>query len=348
MADNLEQFQQATSNWRDVIKRNQRRTYLVILTYLLIYAGIGLLFDLYLATAHYPYLPLSTLTMALLSFQIMPACTLIALAIAAICVFITLMSYDKLMLMGTEYFEITPNTARSLLERQIYNVVEEVKIAASMSYMPRVFIIEADYMNAFASGFSEKSSMIAITRGLAEKLDRAELQAVLAHELSHIRHMDIRLTLFASVLSNLILMFIDMLFWGSFFGGNRGREESRGRNQLVIIIMVLRYVLPLITLLLMLYLSRTREYMADSGAVELMRDNAPLARALLKIQNDYEAHQLEYQGASQATAHEQVRAQAYIYDPAQAGISASGASSLFSTHPSIFDRLKALGFKQKS
>lgn len=345
MAD-LNNFQHSMSDWREVIRQNQRRTVLVVVTYILIYAAIGLLFDLFSASGIYPDLPLSDLAKMLFSFQIIPVWTLLAGGLAAICIYITFASYDKLMLLGTQYFEITPTSARSLLEQQIYNVVEEMQLAASMPYMPRVFIIEANYMNAFASGFSEKSAMIAITRGLAEKLNRAELQAVLAHELSHIRHMDIRLTLFASVLSNLILMLIDMLFWGALFGGGRDRE-GRARNQLFVIIMILRYVLPLITMLLMLYLSRTREYMADSGAVELMRDNAPLAEALLKIQNDHEAHRDEYQSAYQGTAHEQVRSEAYIYDPSQAGISGLGSSNLFSTHPNLLDRLKALGFKSK-
>lgn len=343
----FQDFQRAQTDWRLVIQRNQRRTFLVIVTYLLIYASIGFLFDLYVASGHYPDLSMSALSSMLFHFQIVPICTLMAIAVAAITIYITFASYDKLMLLGTEYFEITPTTERSVLEQQIYNVVEEMKIAAGMRYMPRVFIIEAGYMNAFASGFSEKSAMIAITRGLAEKLNRSELQAVLAHELSHIRHMDIRLTLFASVLSNLILMMVDMLFWTALFGGNRSQEEGRSRNQLFMIIMLLRYLLPLITILLQLYLSRSREFMADSGAVELMRDNSPLAQALLKIQKDHEDHSDEYQQAYQGTAHEQVRREAYIYDPTQAGIGNFGGG-VFSTHPSILERLKALGFISKS
>lgn len=340
------QHENSTADWRTTIKKNQMRSRLVIATYFLIYAFIGLIFDIYLAAPAYPGMGVPDLFVMLVTFHIFPICTLFALIIAAICIYVTYMSYDKLMLLGTEYFEITPTSARDLLDKQIYNVVEEMKIAAGMAYMPRVFMIEADYMNAFASGFSEKSAMIAITRGLAEKLDRAELQAVLAHELSHIRHLDIKLTLFASVLSNLILMLIDVLFWSMLFGGGRRDGESRGRNQLFMVVMILRYLLPLITVLLSFYLSRTREYMADSGAVELMRDNDPLARALTKIHEDHQAKQQQYAYDYQKTAHEGVRRSAYIYDPSQAGVSPdSSFSDLFSTHPAIKERLKAIGIK---
>jgi heat shock protein HtpX len=252
-----------------------------------------------------------------------------------------------LRLLGTNYREITPEAA-SLQEKQLYNTVEEMKVAAGLHYMPRVFLIEADYMNAFASGYSEKSAMIAITKGLLEKLDRAELQAVMAHELSHIRHLDIKLTLMASVLSNLMLMLIDILFYGVLFSRDRRRDEG-GTNWLVTVIIILRYVLPLITVLLMLFLSRTREYMADAGSAELTRDNEPLARALLKIKNDYDIHQEHYATEYQSTPHEAVRRESYIFDPVTAGFSAKSAlSDTFSTHPSVEKRLAALGFKVKN
>ncbi len=339
-----EKMQTGPADWRKVLRQNTQRTRWVILTFLLIYAFVGLLFDTYFHMGLYPGMPANQVMGLLLSFQVLPVCTLVALAIAAMCVLVTYASYDKLMLLGTEYFEVTPQTARNLLDTQVYNVVEEMRIAAGLRYMPKVFVIEANYMNAFASGFSEKSAMIAITRGLAEKLDRAELQAVLAHELSHIRHLDIKLTLFAAVLSNLILILIDMLFWSMLFGGGRRDERERGGNQLFLIVMVLRYTLPLITMLLSMYLSRTREFMADSGAVELMRDNEPMGRALLKIQQDHVANQAQYTSDYKRTAHEGVRRTAYIYDPAEAGIGVGGSmSDLFSTHPQIKNRLKAIG-----
>ncbi|MCX7123026.1 MAG: zinc metalloprotease HtpX, partial [Gammaproteobacteria bacterium] len=239
-----DQFETGAADWRKVLRQNTQRTRLVILTYLLIYGFVGLLLDTYFHMRLYPGVSVGQMIEMLLTFQVMPTCTLLALAIAAICVVVTYSFYDKLMLLGTEYFEISPQTARTLLDTQVYNVIDEMRIAAGLRFMPKVFMIEADYMNAFASGFSEASAMIAITRGLAEKLDRAELQAVLAHELSHIRHLDIKLTLFAAVLSNLILMLIDMLFWSMLFSGNQRDERDRGGNQLFMIVMVLRYALP--------------------------------------------------------------------------------------------------------
>jgi len=153
--------------------------------------------------------------------------------------------------------------------------------------MPKVYLIEADYMNAFASGYSEKSAMVAITRGLIQKLNRAELQAVMAHELSHVRHMDIKLTLMASVLANLILIVLDIVFYNAIFS-RRSSDENRSGNALLTAIIILRYLLPVINILLLLYLSRTREYMADAGCVQLTRDNQALATALLKINSDHQ------------------------------------------------------------
>ncbi len=271
---------------------------------------------------------------------------LIMLVIALISLLVSYSMYDKLMLLGTEYHEITPTSAQNVREQQLYNVVEEMKVAAGLRFMPKVFIIEADYMNAFASGYSEKSAMVAITRGLMEKLNRDELQAVMAHELSHIRHLDIKLTLTASLLANLSLMVLDIFFYSVMF--SRRSSDSRSRNNLAVIIMILRYTLPIISMLLLLYLSRTRELMADAGSVELMRTNQPLASALLKINDDYTQNKDQYNADYQQTPHENVRREAYIYDPMQAGIeSITSVSDLFSTHPSLEARLAALGIKIK-
>lgn len=344
----LGEYHYSASDWRAVLQKNKRRTNFVIVSFVLIYVALGLLFDLYLYSRHYPQAPLSALLNALLTFKLTPYVTSITTVIALISLWVTFSFHDRLMLLGTDYQEIT-ETQTNLKLKQLYNVVEEMKVAAGLAYIPKIYVIDADYMNAFASGYSEKSAMVAITRGLLEKLDRAELTAVMAHELSHIRHMDIKLTLMASVLANLMVMMVDVLFFSVLFSGDR-RDSDRegGNNALAIVIVILRYLLPFITVLLMLYLSRTREYMADAGCVELMRDNEPLARALLKIQSDHEENQDTYNAAYQATPHEAVRREAYIFDPILAGIeSQRSLGDIFSTHPGIADRLKALGFIAK-
>jgi heat shock protein HtpX len=348
----LSNFTASAADWRKQLQINERRTKVVIGIFIAIYLFVGLLIDLYIHP-ELNTLPFVTAIMQLIDLKVFPAATLIAGAVAAISIFITFMLYDRIVLMGTEYREVNPGSIKSLTEQQLYNIVEELRIAAGLHYTPKVYIINAAYMNAFASGYSEKSALIAITSGLLEKLDRSELQAVIAHELSHIRHHDIKLTLVATVLSNLMLIAIDFLFYNMIFGGEKRRrsndENNGGGNFLVIIIILLRYILPIVTALLMLYLSRTREYMADAGSVELTRDNTPLGRALLKISGDHQENREAYTALYSSTRNEDVRRAAYIFDPGDAGVKIKQSmATMFSTHPSIQDRLKALGFKSKN
>jgi heat shock protein HtpX len=140
-----------------------------------------------------------------------------------------------------------------------------------------------------------------------------------------------------------LLIIVDILFYNMMFSRD---EERRADQRLAAVIMILRFVLPLVTVLLTLYLSRTREYMADSGCVELMRDNTPLARALMKIHQDHLQNAATYSQEYSQTAHEDVRRAAYLYDPVQSGIEPiKSLANLFSTHPSIDERLAALGVR---
>ncbi len=151
-----------------------------------------------------------------------------------------------------------------------------------------------------------------------------------------------RLTLTIAILSNLMLIAIDLLFRGVLYSPKRGRD-----NNLVLIIILLRFLLPIITVLLMLYLSRKRELMADAGSVELLRNNEPLARALIKIDGDHKTNAEVYNKAYTSTPNEQVRHAAYLYDPEEAGISAfKSINDIFSSHPPLAERLKALGIEK--
>ena len=337
----LSDYHATVADWRGELKRNEVKTRWVIATFIAVYVAVGLVVDAFVLQSFYPGAPLGQCFYALLSLQTLPLATLLMIGLAVVSLFVTYAFYDQIMLLGTDSREITPETAQTLQEKQLYHVVEEMKVAAGLQFMPKVFIIEAPYMNAFASGYSEKSAMVAITRGLMERLDRAELQAVMAHELSHIRHHDIKLTLMVAILSNLLLIVIDIMFYAVVF-----KRDRRDDNRLASIIVVMRYVLPLITLILGLYLSRTREYMADSGSVELMRDNEPMARALLKISQDHQAHAEQYAEAYGSTPHEQVRHASYLFDPSDID-PVKSLSSAFDTHPSVEARLNAIGFKSK-
>ena len=338
----LSDYHASAGDWREQLKRNERKTRLVIITFIAVYVGVGLLVDVFILQRFYPRASLAQCFHALVTLQAIPFATLIMAGLAVVSLLVTYAMYDKIMLLGTDSHEITSESARNLQEKQLYNVVEEMKVAAGLQFMPRVYIIEANYMNAFASGYSEKSAMVAITRGLMEKLDRAELQAVMAHELSHIRHHDIKLTLMVAVLSNILLIVIDVLFYAVIF--NRDRRDD---NRLFMVVMVLRYVLPLITVVLALFLSRTREYMADAGSVELMRNNEPMARALLKISQDHQMNAEQYEQDYGQTAHEQVRRASYLFDPSDID-PVKSLNSAFTTHPSVDQRLKALGFNLKN
>lgn len=342
----ISDYHACAGDWREQLKKNERKTRGVIALFFLVYLIVGLIADTFVLQTYYSHtaqthLSLEQCFLALVTLKVVPYATLLMVGFALVSLWITYAFYDRIMLLGTEYHEVTPETAQSLQEKQFYNVVEEMKVASGLQYMPRVFIIEADYMNAFASGYSEKSAMVAITRGLMGKLDRAELQAVMAHELSHIRHHDIKLTLMVAVLSNILLIVVDILFYSVIF-----KRDKREDNRLVMVIVILRYVLPIITVLLTLFLSRTREYMADAGCVELMRDNEPMARALLKISDDHQQHAQQYEQEYGNTAHEQVRQASYLFDPSDID-PVKSLSSSFSTHPSIEQRLAALGFKPK-
>jgi heat shock protein HtpX len=340
---NLTDFDASAGNWREQLRRNERRTRGVIAVFILLFLGVGLIVDVFVLQSMHKGATLGQCFYALATLNKFPFATAIMAGLAAISLVITFSMHNTIMLLGTDSHEVTPETATSLEEKQLYNVVEEMKVAAGLKFMPKVFIIDADYMNAFASGYSEKSAMVAITRGLMQKLTRAELQAVMAHELSHIRHHDIKLTLTVAVLSNILLIAIDMIFYSMLYGD---RGDRRQDNRLFVVILVLRFLLPVITVVLALFLSRTREYMADAGCVELMRDNDPMARALLKISQDHEEHADQYAKAYSQTAHEQVRNASYLFDPSNLD-AVKSLSSAFSTHPSIEDRLNAMGFKRR-
>lgn len=301
-----------------VIRENQTKTQLVLALYVAIFLFIGLLVDVVRINAP----SLQEGLYALIFFHIIPLVTLGMGALALGAIGVTILYFKRIMLSGSEYKELLPSDrSLSRQESDLVQILQEVVRESNTPFTPKLYLMEAPYMNAFASGWSEQNSLIAVTTALMQKLDRDELKAVVAHELSHIRHGDIRLTLVVGVLSNIMLLAANYAVY-MFMGNSRDKGAQSART----ILLVLQFILPLITMFLQTFLSRSREYMADSGAAYIMKDNRPMIRALQKISTNYAQSDF-----SEVDANPTRRA-AYLFDPKEA----------FSTHPTIENRIKAL------
>ncbi|MDQ3941900.1 MAG: zinc metalloprotease HtpX [Actinomycetota bacterium] len=234
---------------------------------------------------------------------------------------------DRMVLAASRAKEITHDQAPVL-----FNVVEEMAIAAGLP-MPKVYIIEDSAPNAFATGRDPEHAKIAVTSGLLEKLNRDELQGVVAHEMSHVGNFDIRYAMLVGVLVGTTVLISDFFLRGLWFGGGRRMGGGRGgQAQLIMIIIALALAIlaPIFARLLQLSISRQREYLADATAVQLTRNPKGLADALQKISGDREVLEV----ANRATAH------LYIVNPVKKF--EKRAKGLFSTHPPIEERIQIL------
>jgi len=210
---------------------------------------------------------------------------------------------------------------------QLFNVVEELAIAAGLP-MPQVYIIEDSAPNAFATGRDPEHASVAITTGLLDKLDRDELQGVMAHELSHVQNRDILFAMMAGVMVGSIVMLSDFFLRSIFWGGGRKRSRNdKGGGPMILVALVLAIIAPIFARLLQLAVSRQREYLADASAVKLTRFPDGLARALEKISGDREV----LEAANRATQH------LYIVNPIKPF--EKRAKGLMSTHPPIEERV---------
>lgn len=221
---------------------------------------------------------------------------------------------------------------------QLYNVVEEMKIAAGVPYFPKIYIIDDPAPNAFATGVKPENSAIAVTSGLLSTLNRYELQGVVAHEMSHIINRDILLMTFAGMMLGAITLMSEVFFRGMYFGsGSRYRSRSSSKSssgQAQVVIMILAMVLailgPILAQLFYFAISRKREYLADASAARLTRYPEGLASALEKIANS--TYTLR-------TANK-VTAPMYIVNPLKK--EGMKLADLTSTHPPISERIKIL------
>src|SRR5918996_3191143 len=218
--------------------------------------------------------------------------------------------------------------------RQLVNVVTEMSLAGGLP-MPKVYVIDDTAPNAFATGRDPKHASVAATTGLLQKMDREELQGVMAHEMSHVGNYDIRFTLLVGVLVGSIALLADWFLRFTFWGGGRrnGDRDGGGGGAAAILFavaLILAILAPLIGRIVQAAVSRSRESLADVSAVELTRNPIGLARALRTISDDAEVLEV----ANRATQH------LYIVNPIKSF--EERAKSLWDTHPPIGERIRAL------
>jgi heat shock protein HtpX len=295
------------------ISRNKRRTVLLVLFMVALFAGVGYALGFLLANAG-----------------------LVGLAIGFVVVFLmSIASYrwgDRLVLSSARAKEVTAEE-----QPRLHNIVEGLSIAAGIP-KPRVYVVPENAPNAFATGRDPEHSSVAVTQGLLDTMNRVELEGVIAHELSHVVDRDILLgTVIATLVGVIVLVAEVMLrwFWWGGIGGRRGSDKGGGAAGVVFaaVGVVLLILAPLFAQIIKFAVSRRREYLADAQGAMLTRYPPGLASALKKIAVAPHA----MRSANNATAH------LWLDQPSRIqGESMGFLERLFSTHPPIQDRIRIL------
>jgi len=284
--------------------KNIRKTWFLIFIFLVFIIGLGWVF----------------------SYQFQsPIILIIAVVFSSLMSFVSYWYSDKIVLRMSRAKEIKKQD-----NPKLYRLVENLCITAGLP-LPKIYIIDEISPNAFATGRNPEHAVIAVTRGLLEKLDRSELEGVLAHELSHIGNRDILLQTVVVVLVGMVALLSDWFVHWSVFGRGK-RSNGQGGSQFAGIMVLIGFVLailsPFIAILIHMAISRKREFLADADGALLTRYPEGLARALEKISGD----KTPLKVANKATAH------LYIANP----FKKKKISKIFSTHPPIEKRISAL------
>lgn len=220
-------------------------------------------------------------------------------------------------------------------DQKLVNILDALMITANLPKKPDLYVVADSQPNAFATGRNPEHAVICVTTGLLEKLDYYELEGVIAHEISHIKNYDILLSAVVSVFVGFIVMLSDLFSRTLFWGGLKDRDEDSKANGFLMLIGLIFLILsPIFGTLMQLALSRKREFLADSTAIEFTRNPDGLISALQKLENDPN----ELKTANSATAN------MYIVNPFKKNgeRGKKKTSNLWSTHPSIEDRIEAL------
>lgn len=294
----------------DHVSQNKIKTYFIMLLFSLFVVGV-----VYVFARGFGYDSPSALGL-----------TGMALIITGIMNFVSYYFSDKIVLSISGAKEIDLKS-----HKELYRIVENLCIAAGLP-MPKVYIIEDSAPNAFATGRDPKHAAIAFTTGILQKLNKQELEGVTAHELSHVGNRDTLVMTVVSVLVGTVALLADMYMRSVWFGGHDRDNDSKSGAIFMVLAIVAAILAPIIAQLIQMAVSRRREYLADASGVLLTRHPNALATALKKISADKEPLEV----ANRGTAH------LYIVNPLKGQQALESFAKLFSTHPPIEDRVKAL------
>jgi len=307
---------------------NRRRTWIIMIGFVAFLAVLGFGFDWFYIGAAGGYVPVGTL---------------LALAVGTGSASVSYFAGDKAVLLASAAKPLQDVEAAAtddnqrLKLRQLGNVVDEMAIAAGIP-RPDVYVIPDPDPNAFATGRGPGHSSIAVTQGLLDAVDREELQGVVAHEMSHVRNLDVRLMTIVAALVGAVALISDWARRGSFMSRSNRRDNDRGGGVAGIVFFALWLVTiiaaPLAAQLLAMMVSRQREFLADASGAELTRNPLGLARALEKIDAAVEPTRAIHQGSAHLC----------IADPLGRAVNAreSGWATLLASHPPMAARIAAL------
>jgi len=216
---------------------------------------------------------------------------------------------------------------------QLVNILDALIVAAGLPNKPALYVVDDPQPNAFATGRDPEHSVICVTTGLLQKLEYYELEGVIGHELAHIKNYDIRLSAIVTVMVGFVVMISDLFSRALFWGGTRDRDsDSKGNGILMLIGLIFLILSPIFGKLMQLAISRKREYMADATAIQFTRNPDGLISALEKISGDPN----ELETANNSTSH------MYIVNPFRSNSKKKKSTNVWSTHPSLEDRIEAL------
>lgn len=216
--------------------------------------------------------------------------------------------------------------------KRVYNLLENLCISQGMT-MPKLYIIDDDSLNAFASGINQRTYSISLSRGIIEKLDDDELEGVIAHELSHIRNRDVRVLIVSIIFVGIFAFLAEMAFRSlRFAGSGKKSKDSKGAGAIILIAIVITAVAYFISILLRFGISRKREYLADAGGADMTKKPYALASALRKISGDPLIEAVESRDV----------AQLFIDNPKPSVHKSASWDNMFATHPPIEKRIELL------